>query len=94
RCGAAEERRTALPPQTAQAAARARRTAALTSGSPRLGSDCSGSFVFDLNTWLRSGADPALQSGVALYAQYWSRDPLASVGNVNFSNAVALRVCP
>jgi len=90
-----------LAPQPAPFAAGAlcvapplRRTGLQVSGGSTIGSDCSGSFVFDLNTWLRSGADPALQSGVALYAQYWSRDPLASVGNVNFSNAVALRVCP
>ena len=71
-----------------------RRTALQFSGGSTSGSDCSGNFSFDLNAWLRSGADPALQPGVALFAQYWSRDPAASSGNVNFSNALALRVCP
>ena len=71
-----------------------KRTALQFSGGSPSGSDCSGSFAFDLNGWLRAGADPALQPGVALFAQYWSRDPAASSGNVNFSNALALRVCP
>ncbi len=71
-----------------------RRTALQTSGGSPSGSDCSGTYSFDLNGWLDSGADLALQPGVALFAQYWSRDPAALVGNVNFSNALALRVCP
>jgi len=71
-----------------------RRTPVQNSGGSPSGADCSGSFSFDLNAWIRSGADPALQPGVALFGQYWSRDPAAVGTNVNLSGAVALRVCP
>jgi hypothetical protein len=37
--------------------------------------DCSGSFVFDFNERIRSGADPLLVAGTEVFAQYWSRDP-------------------
>lgn len=71
-----------------------RRTPVLSSGGSASGTDCTGSFAFDLNAWIQSGADAALQPGVALYGQFWSRDPAAAATNVNLSNAVALRVCP
>lgn len=70
-----------------------RRTPAQTSGGSVSGTDCSGAFSFDLNAWIQSGADPALQPGVALFGQYWSRDPAAASTNINLSNAVALSVC-
>lgn len=71
-----------------------RRTPPHSSGRSASGTDCSGSFAFDLNAWIQAGADPALQPGVALFGQYWSRDPAAANTNVNLPNAVALAVCP
>jgi hypothetical protein len=71
-----------------------RRTPAQSSGGSPGGADCSGTFAFDLNGWIQSGVDPALQPGAEFFGQYWSRDPLAAGTNFNLSNAVALRVCP
>lgn len=70
-----------------------RRTPVLNSGGSPSGTDCTGVFNFDLNGWIQTGNDPALQPGVELYGQFWSRDPQAANTNVNFSNALALRVC-
>jgi hypothetical protein len=71
-----------------------RRTPVQNSGGSVSGTDCTGSFAFDLNAWIQAGSDPALQPGAELYGQFWSRDPQSATSNVNLSNAVALRVCP
>ena len=55
-----------------------RRTPPLDSGGSLVGADCSGSFHFDFNAWIASGADPALQLGATVDAQYWYRDPAAT----------------
>ncbi len=53
-----------------------RRTPSLNSGgSLPPANDCSGQLNYDLNARIASGVDPALQSGVAVWCQYWSRDP-------------------
>jgi len=54
-----------------------RRTPPLDSGGALAGADCSGSFHFDFNAWIASGADPALLPGATVDAQYWYRDPAA-----------------
>jgi hypothetical protein len=41
---------------------------------------CDGSIGLDMNAWIASGADSLLQSGSAVYAQVWSRDPLELEG--------------
>jgi hypothetical protein len=51
-----------------------RRTQVQGSGGSPSGSDCSGTFALDFNVWMASGSDPALQAGLHVRAQYWSRD--------------------
>lgn len=52
------------------------RTAVQTSGGSSLpASDCSGTYAFDFNAYLQSGADPSLQAATHVRCQYWSRDP-------------------
>lgn len=51
------------------------RTAIQHSGGTTGIDDCSGTYDFDFNAYAASGADPALQPGVAVWAQYYSRDP-------------------
>ncbi|MBL8802367.1 MAG: VCBS repeat-containing protein [Planctomycetes bacterium] len=55
--------------------------------------DCSGLYSFDFNHHIRSGIDPLLGPGVAVYAQYWSRDP-ASPSTTGLTNAVSFVICP
>jgi hypothetical protein len=54
---------------------------------------CDGSIDFDMNAWIASGADPALQAGSTVYAQAWGRDPLDPFGCV-LSDALAILVGP
>lgn len=51
------------------------RTAIQNSGGSAVGSDCTGSFSYDFNARIVSGADPNLVAGAQVWAQYWSRDP-------------------
>jgi hypothetical protein len=37
---------------------------------------CTGSFAFDFNAWVQSGADPKLEPGTMVDAQWWYRDLL------------------
>ena len=52
-----------------------RRTSALQSGGSATGNDCTGSLLFDFNTFVASGLDPALVAGTTVDAQFWFRDP-------------------
>ena len=54
---------------------------------------CGGSFAFDLNAYIASGADPALVAGAAFWGQYWSRDP-ASPSATNLTDALTAVICP
>ena len=56
-------------------------------GAPPPALDCSGAFDLDFNAWVASGKDPALVSGQTVWAQYWSRDPLAP-STTNLSDAL------
>ncbi|MCY3000885.1 MAG: FG-GAP-like repeat-containing protein [Planctomycetota bacterium] len=70
------------------------RTAAQSSGGTALpASDCSGSFHFDFNARIQSGADPLLVAGTQVYSQFWSRDP-ADPSTTNLSNALAFFIAP
>lgn len=51
------------------------RTSVQNSGGSSSGADCTGTFAFDFNAYLQSGADPALQAATHVRCQYWSRDP-------------------
>jgi carboxypeptidase T len=57
------------------------------------GNDCSGVYAYDFNARIQSGADPALVPPIAVYAQYWSRDP-ASPSTTGLTNAVSFQVGP
>ena len=71
------------------------RTPLQTSGGSTSGNDCTGSFSFDFNAWIATGADPTLVPGALVNAQYWSRDPgFAPPNNVSLTDAVEFGVCP
>jgi len=55
--------------------------------------DCSGSFSFDFNALIRSGADPRLVPGATIYCQYYYFDTL-SPGRVGLSDALCFTICP
>jgi hypothetical protein len=70
------------------------RCGVVSSGGTPFGSDCSGAFLFDFNTYIAGGTNPALQvSGTELWAQYWSRDP-ASPSTTNLTDALDAVVQP
>lgn len=56
------------------------RTAVQQTGGNPPPDDCSGTFSFDFNAYLQSGADPSLQQGTIVGAQYWARDPAIADG--------------
>jgi len=65
----------------------------LAGGSATL--DCSGSYAFDFNAWIASGADPALVPGAEVFAQYYARDPgLPPPGNTHLTDALRFTVRP
>jgi hypothetical protein len=51
------------------------RTALQNSGGSPVGNDCTGTYSYDFNARIASGADPALVAGAQVWAQYWGRDP-------------------
>jgi len=53
--------------------------------------DCSGSYSFNFNARVQSGIDPALQPGVQVWAQYYTRDPASSFG-VGLTDAVVFTI--
>ncbi len=71
-----------------------RRTPAQNSGGSPSGTDCSGTFSFDFNAWIATGADPFVQVlGQQVNAQYWSRDPQDPF-TTNLTDAVQFKICP
>ena len=54
-----------------------RRTPVQDSGGNPPPDDCSGVYSYDFNARIQSGVDPNLTVGADVFAQYWSRDPLA-----------------
>lgn len=67
------------------------RTPAQNSGGFTGPDDCSGSYSFDFNARVQSGVDPALVPGVAVWAQYYSRDPVDPFG-VGLTDAVVFTI--
>jgi hypothetical protein len=57
------------------------------------GGNCTGTLTEDLNTYIASGADPALVAGAALWIQAWSRDPEDPFTD-SLSDALATSICP
>ena len=70
-----------------------KRTPVQSSGGSPPPSDCSGTFVFDFNSWMQGGSDPNLATGVQVNGQYWYRDP-ASPSTTGLTNAIEFKVCP
>jgi hypothetical protein len=65
---------------------------ASTNGSPS-GTNCTGSLAFDMGALIASGADPALECGAIVYAQFWSRDPgFAPPNNTSLSQGVKFQI--
>ncbi len=54
---------------------------------------CSGSFSYDLNARIQSGADDALVVGEDVYLQYWFRDPQSAIP-VGLTDALRCRIQP
>ncbi|MCK6447098.1 MAG: VCBS repeat-containing protein [Planctomycetes bacterium] len=52
-----------------------KRTPVQSSGGTGSGTDCTGTYSFDFNTYLFNGGDPAIVAGTTVYGQYWGRDP-------------------
>ena len=68
-----------------------------TRGQDSLGgpAPCTGSYSYDFNPRIQSGADPFLVPGALVYAQYWFRDPADPQGFASgLSDAVCFGVAP
>ncbi|MCK6448439.1 MAG: choice-of-anchor B family protein [Planctomycetes bacterium] len=71
------------------------RTSVQASGGSASGTDCSGSYAFDLNAWIQSGNDPSLVAGAQVCCQYWARDPQDPAGfATSLSNALKVVIEP
>ncbi len=70
-----------------------RRTPLQSSGGNPPPVDCSGTYAFDFNAHIQSGADPALVPGATVAAQYWTRDSGASF-QTGMTDAVTFGICP
>lgn len=57
------------------------------------GSNCLGTYSYDVNALIQSGADPVLVAGFDMYCQYWTRDP-ASPSTTGLTNALRARIQP
>jgi hypothetical protein len=56
--------------------------------------DCSGSYAFDMGSYIALGTDPALAAGTVAYAQYWARDPSSPPTNFRLSDALQFIIGP
>ncbi|MCC6407817.1 MAG: hypothetical protein IT453_11665 [Planctomycetes bacterium] len=72
-----------------------KRTSMINSGGSASGNDCTGNLSFDFNTYVASGADPALVAGTTVDGHFWSRDSgFAAPNNVGLSQAVHFGLTP
>jgi|SRR5882672_1605372 len=69
------------------------RTPIQTSGGSPPPDTCTGHYTFDMNAWIRSGADSNLTTGTTVYAQYWYRDPPVA-STTGLSNGLSFTVGP
>ena len=67
-----------------------RAPAQMSGGTP---GSCSGSFAFDFNAYVASGANPKLSAGARVNGQYWSRDP-ADPFSSNLTDAIEFTLQP
>jgi hypothetical protein len=64
-------------------------------GSSNPASDCTGTYHFDFNAWIATGADPGLAAGQQVWGQYWARDPgYAPLSNVSLTNGTTFTLDP
>lgn len=68
------------------------RTPIQSSGGNPPPDDCSGTYGFDFNGWIQAGADPIINLGSTLNAQFWYRDPESPTGT-GLTNAIEFIVC-
>jgi len=69
-----------------------RRTAIQASGG-NFEIDCDGTFAYDFNALIQSGADPALVEGQTVSAQYWYRDPGVAT-QTGLTGGLSFDICP
>lgn len=69
-----------------------KRTPVQNSGGSGAGSNCTGSFAFNMTAYINSGIDPALVVGQQVNCEYWSRDPQDPF-TTNVTNAVQFVIC-
>jgi hypothetical protein len=70
-----------------------RRTPVQNSGGDPLPNNCSGTYAYDMNARIQSGADPALVPGVDVNGQFWMRDPFGPF-TTGLTNGIQFRICP
>jgi hypothetical protein len=70
------------------------RTTPQSSGGTPAPDNCSGSYSFDFNALIRSGADPLLVVGRDVFAQYWSRDPAYNGVKTGLTSAAHFAIQP
>jgi hypothetical protein len=61
-------------------------------GNPGTGTDCSGIYSFNFNSYIAAGLDPTLVAGAQVNAQYWSRDVNDPFGSA-LSNGLQFVIC-
>ncbi|MCK6448496.1 MAG: hypothetical protein L6Q99_19060 [Planctomycetes bacterium] len=69
------------------------RTNVQNSGGSPSGSDCTGTYQFDLNALVQSGSDPNLVVGATVRLQWWARDPNDPF-TTSLSNGLSLTIGP
>lgn len=71
------------------------RTTTQGSGGSPTGADCTGTYSYDFNARIQSGADPDLIQGATVNAQYWYRDPNDPAGfTTGLSDGIQFEICP
>lgn len=70
------------------------RTPIENSGGNTSGLDCTGVIAFDMGARLAAGVDPRLHAGATIFAQWWTRDALATPFGTNLSNAIRFTIGP
>jgi hypothetical protein len=59
------------------------------------GGPCSGTFLFDMQSYIQSGVHPGLIPGAMVYCQWWSRDPLDPTGfGTSLTDALSFGIAP
>jgi hypothetical protein len=55
---------------------------------------CSGTFGFDMGSYIQSGAHPGLEPGALVFCQWWARDPMDPGYGTSLSNALRFGIEP